>query len=151
MDPAPLALCAYVDGATPAGTASVLAGIGVSLADEQGELFAIARPVAATLCIAYLEHLAILTALEIAAEIGAREITVHCDSSNVVSRITHGRARRGCADIRHRVRLALTAFERAFVVFIDGEQNERAHRLARSATYAPLDTIRWRKSEEVSE
>lgn len=148
MEPAPIRLSAFVDGATPTGFASCLSGVGVVIYDDHGELMSLARPAGPTLTIAYLEHLAILSALEIAREIGVRHITVYCDSTRVVNRIVAGCALRHTAEIRGRVRRLLAEFCEARVVAVSGDDNERAHGLARTATYSALDQITVRAPEE---
>lgn len=145
MEPAPVHLHAWGDGATPTGVASVLAGIGVSLQDDRGWELALSRPVAPHLPIATLEHLAILTALEVAAELGALRITIHCDSSHVISQVTRCILSPESVDVTCRIYRVLQAFRAVDIVPIDREQNIRAHGLARTATYQAHDDVRWWK------
>lgn len=150
MDPSPRYIHASCDGATPTGTPSLLAGVGVSLSDEHGEFLRLRWPVSPALRFWEVEGLAVLRALEVCAEIGAARVTVRCDCLRFVQHVTTGRDPRTAryADIIQRTRRALLRFEEAHLSHVGREENWAAHGLAREATTLSLPIVWLRKPEE---
>lgn len=120
-----------------------LAGIGVCIADEHGELVSVRKPMAPGTDSFRLEYLGVAYALEIAWEMGAARVLVHCDSAHVTTHIASQNATKH-ADLHRRVPALVGAFDECRIVAIPRERNLRAHGLAASATYRVTDSVRWR-------
>lgn len=142
-------LFAWVDGSRPPSSTSLLGGVGVALHDHEGELLAISRPASPSLCIDYLEHLAILVALEAGEQIGALWITIHCDASHVIAQLTQVvPPAPGMGEINRRVRLVMRRFCSVSLVLIGREENTRAHELARIATHYAWTVVSCRDQKK---
>ena len=147
MNPRPIS--AFVDGSSPPDYASLLGGVGVVLRDAAGDLLTLSRPVSPRLPIHYLEALAVLTALEVAEQLGVLWIIIHCDCSHAIAQLTEVcPPAPGLEDVNRRVQEAMRRFCWVSLVWISREENERAHGLARVGTHMPWDVVWFRGQSE---
>jgi ribonuclease HI len=123
-------LVAHVDGAARGNPGP--AGIGVVLADPQGNVLKeIAEPLGRTTN-NVAEYTALIRALEEARGLGCSKISVYTDSELMARQIS-GQYRvktEHLFPLYQRVMLLLTAFDRATVTHVRREQNKHADKLS---------------------
>lgn len=106
-----------------------LAGVGICLADSRGEFLAVRWPMSRALTPQDLEWRGILYALEIASEMGLRDLTVYSDSESQIARLNLPDEALTCP----RAVALRRQFATLIGVWISREVHLRAHGLSRSA------------------
>jgi ribonuclease HI len=152
MNPHPALIWAYVDGSGTLHDSMHLSGVGVAFCDRDGELLTIARPVSRSLSSSYLERLAILTCLEIAAQLQVQNLIIYSDSEHSIKQIMcEKRATPGLADVTNRARRLLRCFAYIELVWFESEANWRAHGLARKACRRTHDSVWSRRKGAIDD